>query len=78
MQLNKANSFDTQASLMDFNISLSNGTFSTKIYYKRDNFDFDIVNFPVFDCDVPRRTLYGVLESYIFNLFVSLKHLLTL
>ena len=61
MQLNKANSFDTQASLMDFNISLSNGTFSTKIYYKRDNFDFDIVNFPFFDCDVPRRKFYEVL-----------------
>ena len=52
MQLNKANSFDTEASLMDLNTSLSNGTFSTKIYYKRDNFDFDNVYFPVFDCDI--------------------------
>ena len=33
----------------------------------RDDFDFDIVNFPVFflDEDVPRSTSYGV---YIFQL----------
>ena len=31
---------------------------STKIYSKRD--DFDIVNFPFLDGDVPRRTSYGV------------------
>ena len=38
----------------------SNGTVSTKIYDKRDDFDFDIVNFPFLDGDVPRRTSYGV------------------
>ena len=32
----------------------------------RDDFDFDIVNFPFLDGDVPRTTSYGV---YIFNLF---------
>ena len=31
---------------------------STKIYDKRDDFDFDIVNFPFLDGDVPRRTSY--------------------
>ena len=29
---------------------------SSKIYDKRDDFDFDIVNFPFWDCDVPRST----------------------
>ena len=29
-------------------------------YYKRDDFDFDKVNFPFLDVDVPRRTSYGV------------------
>ena len=36
---------------------------STKIYDKRDDFDFDIVNFPFLDGDVPRRTSYGVYIS---------------
>ena len=33
---------------------------SSKIYEKRYNFDFDIVNFPFLDGDVPRSTSYGV------------------
>ena len=45
---------------MDLNLCISNGTVSTKIYDKRDDFDFDIVNFPFLDGDVPRRTSFGV------------------
>ena len=45
---------------MDLNLCISYGTVSTKIYDKRDDFDFDIVNFPFLDGDVPRRTSYGV------------------
>ena len=33
---------------------------SSKIYDKRNDFDFDIVNFPFLDDDVPRRDSYGV------------------
>ena len=38
---------------MDLNLCISNGTVSTKIYNKRDDFDFDIVTFPFLDGDVP-------------------------
>ena len=31
----------------------------TKIYDKRDDFDFDIVKFSFLDIDVPRSTSYG-------------------
>ena len=74
LQLNKANSSYTEAPFLDLNLSVSNGTVSTSIYYTRDDFDFDIVNFPFLDSDVPRRTSCGV---YISHLFVSLEHLLT-
>ena len=30
----------------------------TKIYDKRDDFDFDIINFPFLDGDVPRSASY--------------------
>ena len=63
LQLNKANSSDTEAPFLDLNLSIPNGTVSTKIYDKRDDFDFDIVNFPFLDGDVPRRTSYGVYLS---------------
>ena len=51
---------------MDLNICISNGTVSTKIYDKRDDFDFDIVDFPFLDGDVPRRTSYGVSQLIRF------------
>ena len=38
---------------LDFHLSISNDIVSTKIYDKRDDFDFEIVNFPFFDGDVP-------------------------
>ena len=50
---------------LDLNLSISNGTVSTKIYDKRD--DFDIVNFPFLDGDVPRRTSYGVYISQLIR-----------
>ena len=46
LQLNKANTSDTDATL-----SISNDIVSTKIYDKRDDFVFDIVNFPFLDGD---------------------------
>ena len=65
LQLNKDNSSDTEAPFLDLNLFISNGTVSTKIYDKRD--DFDIVNFPFLDGDVPRRTSYGVYISQLIR-----------
>ena len=60
LQLNKAKVSDTEASFLDLHLSISDGFVKTKIYDKRDDFDFDIVNFPFRDGDVPRSTSYGV------------------
>ena len=46
LQLNKANASDTKAACLDLHLSISNDVVSTKIYDKRDDFDFEIVNFP--------------------------------
>ena len=43
---------------MDFFGSISNGFFSSKIYDKRNDFDFDIVNFPILDGEVPHSSSY--------------------
>ena len=67
LQLNRASSSDTEAPFLDLNLCISNGTVSTKIYDKRDNFDFDIVNFPFLDGEVPRRSSYGVYISQLFR-----------
>ena len=52
---------------MDLNLCISNGTVSTKIYDKRDDFYFDIVNFPFLDGDVPRHTSFGVYISQLIR-----------
>ena len=49
LQLNKANSSDTEAPFLDLNLSLTNGIVTSKIYDKRDDFNFEIVNFPFLD-----------------------------
>ena len=60
LQLNKVKVSNTEASFLDLHLSISNGVVRTKIYDKRDDFDFDIVKFPFLDDDVPRSTSYGV------------------
>ena len=58
LQLNKASI--PRPPFLDLHLSVSHGFVSSKIYDKRDDFDFDIVNFPFLDGDVPRRASYGV------------------
>ena len=67
LQLNKANVSDAEASFLDLHLSISDGFVKTKIYDKRDDFDFDIVNFPFLDGDVPRSASYGVYISQLIR-----------
>ena len=67
LQLNKANISNTEARFLDLHLSISNGFVSSKIYDKRDDFDFDIVNFPFLDGDVPCSTSYGVYISQLIR-----------
>ena len=62
LQINKANTSDTEAAFLDLHLYISNDIVSTKIYDKRDDFDFEIAIFPFLDCDVSRSTSYGVIS----------------
>ena len=59
LQLNKANTSDTEAPFLDLHLSISNDFVSSKSYDKRD----DIANYNFLDGDVPRRPSYGVYTS---------------
>ena len=67
LQLNKANTSDTEAPFLDLHMSISNGFVSSKIYDTRDDFDFHIVNIPFLDGDVPRCPSYGVYISQLIR-----------
>ena len=55
-------------------MSISNDIFSTEIYDKRDDFDFEIVNFPFLDGDDPRSTPYGVYISQLIRFARASSH----
>ena len=58
LQLTKANVSYAEALFLDLHLSISDGFVKTKIYDKPD--DFDIVNFPFLNGDVPRSASYSV------------------
>ena len=75
VQLNKANTSDTEAAFSDLHLSISNDIVSTKIYDKRDDFDFEIVSF------LSYMVMFLALlpmESISLNSFVLLEHLVML
>ena len=67
LQLNKANVSDTEALFLDLHLTISDGFVKTNIYDKRDDFYFDIVNFPFLDGDVSRSASYGVNMSQLIR-----------
>ena len=46
LQLGRASASDTVAAFLDLRLSVSIGVVSARVYDKRDDFDFEIVNFP--------------------------------
>ena len=66
-QLNKANTSDTDDPFLYLHLSIVNGFVSSKIYDKRDDFDFNKVNFPFLDDDVPRCPSYRVYTSQLIR-----------
>ena len=67
LQRYKAITSETEVPFLDLHLSISNGFVSFKMYDKRDDFDFDIVNFPFLDGDVPCRPSYGVYISQLIR-----------
>ena len=73
LQLNKANTSDTEAPFLDLHLYISNGFDTSKINDNCDDFDFDIVNFPFLDGVSPVLPLtvftflilFGLLECLV-------------
>ena len=74
LQLNKANTSDTEASFLDLHLSISNDIISTKIYDKCDDFDFEIVIFQFLDGDLSLSTSYGFYISQLIRFARASSH----
>ena len=63
LRLNKTSEPNFSAPFLDSDLPINNGVISSKIYDKRGNFNFAIVNYPHLNGDVPRATSYSVYIS---------------
>ena len=63
--MNKANTSYTEAPFLDLHLSIFHGFVSSKIYVKRDDFEFDIVNFPFW---MAMFHVVPLMECIFFNL----------
>jgi hypothetical protein len=67
LQLNKTNYWNFSTSCSDLHITINKNSIHTKIYDKRDDFDFCIINYPHLDGDVPHATSYGIYVSHLMR-----------
>ena len=64
LTVEKANKSDHLADYLDLTFIIdSGGKISTRLYDKRDDFDFQIVNFPFLSSNIPSGPSYGVYIS---------------
>jgi len=58
---------DSEVSYLDLHLSLLNGNVISKLYDKRDDFDFEIINFPHLVSNIPATPAYGVYMSQLIR-----------
>ena len=64
LQLNKVNSYNTEAPFVDLDMSITNGILSSKTYDKREDLNYEIVNFSF---SIPRLFLWDIyFAAYAF------------
>ena len=68
LTVEKANKSDYLADCLDLTFIIdSGGKLSTRLYDKRDDFDFHIVNFPLLSSNIPSGPSYGVYISQLIR-----------
>jgi hypothetical protein len=67
--LNKENECDDSAHVLDLDIRLVNGVCELKLYDKREDFPFNIVQYVPFSSNVSRSILYGIFGTQVIRYF---------
>ena len=68
LTLKQTTESDTKLSYLDVSISICHGKFVTEVYDKKDNFNFNIVNYPFMCSNIPARPTYGVHISQLIRI----------
>ena len=72
LRLNKANTSDTEAPFLNLHLSTC---ISSKIYDKRDDFDFDTVNFPFYGVYISQLIGFATVSSHVADFNAHNKNL---
>ena len=65
--LNEENTNDKMGTFLDLSITVDANKFVTKTYDKRDDYNFEIVNYPDLSGNIPRDSAYGIFTSQILR-----------
>ena len=70
----RASSSDTEASFLDFHLTISTGTVNKYIFDRRDDFNVDFVNYPhlIGDVDFHRRVPLSHITQNHLKMFQTL------
>ena len=68
LTLKRTTESDTTLSYLDVSISICQGKFITEVFDKRDNFYFNIVNYPYMCSNIPTKPTYGVYISQLIRI----------
>ena len=75
LSITKETNSDKEASYLDLLITVKDDKFHTKLYDKRDDFDFEIVNYPhPVTSNIPEKPAYGVYASRIISFARACDH----
>ena len=65
--LNVENLYDNHATFLDIEVDVEGDQFKTKTYDKRENYKFEIVNFPDLSGNIPHGAANGVYTSQVIR-----------
>ena len=68
LTLKRTSESEINLSYLDISISICGGKYVTEVYDKRDDFNFDIVNFPYMCSNIPAKPTYGVYISQLIRI----------
>ena len=68
LTLKRTSESDTKLSYLDISISICSSKYVTEVYDKRDDFNFNIVNFPYMSSNIPANPTYGVYISQLIRI----------
>ena len=65
MIVNKTNISVRKTNFLDLTISIFRGKFYIKLYDKRNDYDFEVINYPFLDGNIPKNQSYSVFISQL-------------